>query len=76
MKELGVTRLIDWSTPTIKSEKDKNSFITTVPGVLAGIFLRNAKKTLVNVANQVLISDLEWTIVRFMAQRIRHLLEK
>ncbi len=69
MKELGVTRLIDWSTPTIKSEKDKNSFITIVPGVLAGIFLSNAKKTLVNVANQVLTSDLEWTIVRFMAPK-------
>ena len=69
MQELGIRRLIDWSTPSVKDEKDKKSFITIIPGVMAGLFLPKAKKTLLNVSKQVKYSNLDWTIVRFMAPK-------
>lgn len=69
MKDLNVKRLIDWSTPTIKFKNDIPSFSTIVPGILASIFLPKAKKVLLQVNKQILNSDLDWTIVRFMAPK-------
>ena len=69
MKETNVKRLIDWSTPSIKFKDDKASFATIVPGILASIFLPKAKKVLKQVHSIVVNSDLDWTIVRFMAPK-------
>ncbi len=69
MNELSIKRFIDWSTPSIPFENDKKSIITVVPPILASIFLPKAKKVLVNVAEQVITSNLDWTIVRFMAPK-------
>ncbi len=69
MKEQGVKRLIDWGTPSTPFEKDKKSFITVVPGILAGLFMPMAKKEMVAIGNMVKASGLDWTMVRFMAPK-------
>ena len=69
MHELGITRLIDWATPSVPFEKDKKSFITVVPGLLAGIALKQAKKEMIAIGELVSNSGLDWTMVRFMAPK-------
>lgn len=69
MQEANVKRLIDWGTPSIPFSKDKKSFITVVPAILAGIALTQAKKEMVAIGELVQQSDLDWTIVRFMAPK-------
>lgn len=69
MKEAGVKRLVDWGTPSVPFEKDKKSFITVVPGIMAGIALTMAKKEIVEIGKLVQVSGLDWTLVRFMAPK-------
>lgn len=69
MKENNVNRLIDWGTPSVPFEKDKRSFITVVPGFLAGIGLTDAKKEMCAIGELVKQSGLDWTLVRFMAPK-------
>ena len=69
MKKESVRRLIDWGTPSIAFEKDKKSFITVVPGILAGIGLTQAKKEMVTIGELLKESDLDWTMVRFVAPK-------
>lgn len=69
MKTAGVKRLIDWGTPSVPFSKDKKSFITVVPGIMAEIALTQAKREMVEIGKLVESSDLDWTIVRFMAPR-------
>ena len=69
MKEAGVKRLVDWGTPSVPFEKDKTSFITVVPGIMAGIALTMAKKEMVEIGKLVQASGLDWTLVRFMAPK-------
>lgn len=69
MKETGVKRLIDWGTPSVPFSKDKKSFITVVPGIMAEIALTQAKREMVQIGELVEQSDLDWTIVRFMAPK-------
>lgn len=67
MNEAGVKRLVDWGTPSIPFESDKKSFITVVPGIMAGLFLKKAKEEMVAIGELLKTSDLDWTMVRFMA---------
>lgn len=69
MRECGITRLIDWATPSVSFERDKKSFITVVPGILAGIALKQAKHEMVSIGKLVSESELDWTVVRFMAPK-------
>ena len=69
MKQSGCKRLIDWGTPSVPFEKDVKSFITVVPGILAGIALTQAKKEMVAIGNLLTSSELDWTLVRFMAPK-------
>lgn len=69
MKENNIRRFIDWSTPSISSDRDVKSFITVVPGFMASILFKKAKKELILIANLIKESDLDWTIVRFMAPK-------
>lgn len=69
MKEAGVKRLVDWGTPSVPFEKDKKSFVTVVPGVMARIALTMAKEEMVEIGKLVRASGLDWTIVRFMAPK-------
>ena len=66
MNECGITRLIDWATPSVPFEKDKKSFITVVPGIVAGIALKQAKNEMIAIGELVSKSGLDWTMVRFM----------
>lgn len=69
MNECGVERIIDWATPSVHFEKDKRSFTTVIPGLIAGIVFPMAKKELISIADTITSSDLKWTIVRFMAPK-------
>jgi putative NADH-flavin reductase len=69
MNEFNIKRLIDWATPSVRFKKDKKSFITVVPGLMAGIFLPTAKKEINGIADLITASNLNWTIVRFMAPK-------
>lgn len=69
MEKAGVKRLVDWGTPSIPFEKDKKSFITVVPGIMAGIALTMAKKEMLEIGKLVQTSGLDWTLVRFMAPK-------
>ena len=69
MHETGVTRLVDWGTPSVHFTDDKKSFITVVPGLGAGVALTDAKKEMVAIGDLLEKSDLDWTMVRFMAPK-------
>lgn len=69
MQELGVSRIIDWATPSVKSSRDKRSFITTIPGIMANILFPKAKKEVISIANLITDTKLDWTIVRFIAPK-------
>ena len=69
MGKVGVKRLIDWGTPSVHFEGDAKSFITVVPGIMAGIALTDAKAEMVAIGDLLKESDLDWTMVRFMAPK-------
>ncbi len=69
MKDQGVRRLIDWGTPSVPFEKDEKSLITVVPGILAGLFMPMPKREMVAIGNLLKDSELDWTLVRFMAPK-------
>lgn len=69
MNECGIERLIDWATPSVHFEEDKKSFVTVVPGFMAGILFPMAKNEVINIADMITSSKLKWTIVRFMAPK-------
>ena len=69
MNECGVTRLVDWATPSVPFEKDKKSFATVVPGILAGILFKQAKQEMVAIGELISKSNTDWTLVRFMAPK-------
>ena len=66
MKEQGVKLLIDWGTQSVAFDKDKKSFITVVPGIMAGIMFSKAKAEMVAIGQMLKKSNLDWTMVRFM----------
>ena len=69
MKDAGVKRLIDWGTPSVHSDEDKRSMITVVPGILAGIMFKKAKDEMMAIGDLLKASELDWTLVRFMAPK-------
>lgn len=69
MKGLGISRLIDWATPSVHYPKDSRSFITIIPGIMAGFVFPKAKKEIIAITDAIQSANLEWTIVRFMAPK-------
>ncbi|MBC6302736.1 NAD(P)-dependent oxidoreductase [Listeria immobilis] len=69
MVECGIKRLIDWGTPSIPFKKDKKSFTTIFPSLIAGIALKQAKTEMLSIARLITASTVEWTIVRFIAPK-------
>lgn len=67
MKEEKVFRLIDWGTPSVPFSQDKTSKLTLIPKILASLFLPIAKKEMIKIAKIIVNSNLDWTIVRFIA---------
>lgn len=55
--------------PSVHFEKDTKSFITIVPGIMAGILFNKAKEEMVAIGEMLKASDLDWTLVRFMAPK-------
>ena len=53
MNECGVKRLIDWATPSVHFKKDKKSFITVMPGIMAGILFPRAKREIISIADLI-----------------------
>lgn len=62
-----VKRLVDWGTPSVHFEQDKKSLITVVPGIMAGLLFPQAQKEMLAIAKVLQESNLDWTLVRFMA---------
>ena len=62
-----VKRLVDWGTPSIHFQQDKKSLITVLPGIMAGLLFPQAKKEMLAIAKVLQESNLDWTLVRFMA---------
>lgn len=69
MKDAGVKRIVDWGTPSVPFEGDRKSFVTVFPGIAASIALTQAKKEMVGIGDMLKASDLDWTLVRFMAPK-------
>lgn len=67
MQSEKVRRFITIATPSIKFYKDKKSVSTIFPGIMAKLFLPKAYKEIVQIGEAVTASDLDWTIVRFIA---------
>jgi len=66
MKETGVKRLIDWGTPSISFENDHISLVTVIPKIIAGFIYPKGKEEIIEIAELIKKSDLNWTIVRFL----------
>lgn len=67
MQKNGVKRLITLATPSVKSEKDKSSLATRMPGFMARLLYPSAYKEIIEIGNLVTASNLDWTIVRIIA---------
>lgn len=59
MVECGIKRLIDWGTPSIPFKKDKKSFTTIFPSLIAGIALKQAKTEMLSIAKLITASTVE-----------------
>lgn len=67
MEAENVKRFITIATPSIRSSQDIPSLTTRLPGILAKLFLPKPYKEIVQVGEIVSSSNLDWTIVRFIA---------
>lgn len=67
MEQENVKRFITIATPSVKSTEDKPSLITKMPTLMAKLFFPSAYKEIVQVGLEVQASQLDWTIVRFIA---------
>ncbi len=71
MRRVGVSRYVTWATPSVRSREDVRSYVTVLPGLLASVFLPKAKKCISRIVSDVERSNLQWTVVRFMAPKDR-----
>ena len=62
-----VKRFITIATPSVKSTEDKPSLVTKMTTIMAKLFFPSAYKEIVQVGEVVKLSQLDWTIVRFIA---------
>lgn len=62
-----VKRFITIATPSVKSTEDKPSLVTKMPTIMARLFFPSAYQEIVQVGEVVKLSQLDWTIVRFIA---------
>mgnify|MGYP000994147534 CR=1 FL=1 len=69
MQDSGVTRLIDWGTPSIPFSEDRRSVLTVLPGILAGILFPRGKQEMIAIGKLLQASRLDWTLVRFLAPK-------
>ena len=62
-----IRRFITIATPSVKSTEDKPSLVTKMPAILAKLFFPSACLEIVQVGELVKRTQLDWTIVRFIA---------
>lgn len=67
MKWNGVKRFITIGAPSIKFKQDFWSMTTTIPGLIARFIYPKPHKEEISIGEAVQESDLDWTIVRFVA---------
>jgi len=67
MEMEGVKRFITIATPSVKFQLDVPSLLTKMPSIMAKLFFPKAYKEIVLVGESVSNSNLDWTIVRFVA---------
>ena len=71
-----VKRFITIATPSVKSAEDKSSMLTRMPSIMAKLFFPSAYREIVQVGWVVQTSQLDWTIVRFIAPNNQPLSKK
>src|SRR4051795_8708121 len=69
MKRHGVTRYIGHATPAILDPQEKPTLVTRLIGFMPRTFMRRAYDEIVGMTEPVKSSDLDWTIVRFIAPK-------
>ncbi|GJH40016.1 NmrA family transcriptional regulator [Capnocytophaga sp. HP1101] len=69
MRANGIKRLVDWATPSVKTQEDKRSVATVLPAFMAGILFPKGKKQLIAIGKLIQESHTDWTIVRFLAPK-------
>jgi len=67
-----VKRFISMATPSVKSSEDKPSLATKMPAIMAKLFFPSAYKEIVHLGEEIKKSQLDWTIVRFIAPNNKH----
>lgn len=69
MKRHGVTRYIAHATPAILDPQEKPTLATRLIGFMPRTFMRRAYDEIAGMTDPVKASDLNWTIVRFIAPK-------
>lgn len=69
MHRQGVRRYVGHATPSVLDPREKPTFRTRLPTLMARTFLRRAYKQIVAMSALVTDSGLDWTIVRFTAPK-------
>lgn len=69
MKRHGVTRYIGHATPAILDPQEKPTPVTRLIGFMPRTFMRRAYDEIEGMTGPVMASDLDWTIVRFIAPK-------
>ncbi|MEK4459457.1 NAD(P)-dependent oxidoreductase [Paenibacillus sp. FSL R10-2748] len=72
MRKLNKKRLITLATPTLKSDKDRNSIATIVPGIMAKVMFPNGYYEMKKLEEIIKRSSLDWTVVRIINPNVRH----
>ena len=69
MDRHGVRRYVGNGTPTVLDQRDRRTFQPRFSALMARTFLHRAYDEIVQMSKAITTSDLDWTIVRFMAPR-------
>jgi putative NADH-flavin reductase len=67
METENIKRFITIATPSVKSTEDIPSLATKMPAIMAKIFFPSAYKEIVQLGEAVKASQLDWSIIRFIA---------
>lgn len=69
MKRHGVTRYIGHATPAVLDPQEKPTAVTRLIGFMPRTFMRRAYDEIHGMTGPVMASDLDWTLVRFIAPK-------
>lgn len=69
MKHHGVRRYIGHATPAVLDPHEKPTPVTRLIGFMPRTFMRRAYDEITGMTDQIMHSDLDWTVVRFIAPK-------